>query len=92
MKFACPECGETKRLRGEREADVVHISCQSCGHRWDHDTSACPNCGERMYAKRVPLLQKARGTQQSIIGFSTVKACPRCEPPEDRSPGWLSAT
>lgn len=40
---------------------------------------------------RKPLLQKARGTQQSIIGFRVAKECLQCdwEPPED---GHLSAT
>lgn len=28
-----------------------------------------------MHVVCKPLLQKARGTQQSIIGFNTVKAC-----------------
>ena len=45
-----------------------------------------------MHPERKPLLQKARGTQQSIIGFRGEKVCPRCDPPEDRSPGWMSAT
>lgn len=89
--FFCPNCDEKKALRGEREGDIVHITCRVCGHRWDHDPWACPTCGERMHVARKPLLQKARGTQQSIIGFNTVKACPRCDP-EDRGPGWLSAT
>ena len=100
-KFECPECGETKNLKGRREtkshrqkeSDVaVHVHCQSCGHKWTHDPWACPTCGGPMDALREPLLQKARGTQQSIIGYRNVKRCPRCAPPEDRSAGWMSAT
>ncbi len=45
-----------------------------------------------MHAARRPLLEKARGTQQSIIGYRTVKLCPSCDEPEDRSEGWLSAS
>jgi len=99
--FECPECGETKNLKGrretkshrERESDVaVHVHCQSCGHKWTHDPWVCPTCGGPMDAVREPLLQKARGTQQSIIGYRKVKRCPRCAPPEDRSAGWMSAT
>lgn len=100
-KFQCPRCGEQKNLKGrretrshrEREKDVpVHIECQSCGHQWTHDPWLCPGCGAQMDPVREPLLQKARGTQQSIIGYRTVKRCPRCAPPEDRSEGWMSAT
>ena len=91
MQFSCPLCQETKGLRGERHGDVVHISCGACGHRWEHDPWACPTCGQPMHAVRRPVLQKARGTQQSITGFRTVKACPRCDP-DERRPGWLSAS
>jgi len=89
--FRCPSCGETKQLRGQRDDDLVHVTCQACQHRWTHDPWKCPRCGERMYTVRKPLLQKARGTQVSIIGFATAKACPRCTPPQEEE-GWLSAT
>lgn len=44
------------------------------------------------HSERRPLLQKARGNQQSIIGYRIEKVCPVCDPPEDRGPGWMSAT
>jgi hypothetical protein len=90
-EFECPECGEGKQLRGRREDAVVHITCLSCGHGWTHDPWKCPHCGGRMGPVRKPLLQKARGTQQSIIGYYVAKECLRCDP-EDRSENWLSAT
>ena len=40
---------------------------------------------------RKPLLQKARGTQQSIIGYRTVKECPVCDRPQGAT-GWMSAS
>lgn len=90
---------QTKRLSGRRERgarpgseEVVRIRCLACEHEWAHDPWACPTCGDRMHPERKPLLQKARGTQQSIIGFRIEKVCPRCDPPEDRSAGWMSAT
>lgn len=91
MNFECPSCGETRQLRGEREGDLVHITCQSCEHQWTHDPWKCPKCGGRLDPVRKPLLQKARGTQQSIIGFRVEKECLRCDwtPPEK---GDLSAT
>lgn len=33
----------------------------------------------------------ALGTQQSILGY-TPRLCLSCDPPEDRSDGWMSAT
>ena len=99
LSFRCPACGEAKRLKGRREgrpgrdsAELVHIRCLACEHEWAHDPWACPTCGDRMHPQRKPLLQKARGTQQSIIGFRVEKICPHCDPPEGRSPGWMSAT
>jgi len=91
-KFECPGCGKSKHLKGEREADLVRINCGACGHHWVHDPWACPTCGEKMHPARKPLLQKARGTQQSIIGYRIEKVCAGCDPPEDRAPGWMSAT
>lgn len=99
--FKCPQCGEAKRLKGRRENSdprkedevVVHIPCLECDHEWVHDPWACPTWGERMHPERRPLLHKARGTQQSIIGFRIEKVCHSCDPPEDRvTPGWMSAT
>lgn len=98
MDFECPECGERKRLQGRRDrkgprdSDIVHISCGSCGHEWIHDPWACPTCGGQLNPVRKPLLQKARGTQQSIVGFRVAKECPRCDPEEPKQPGWMSAT
>jgi len=91
MKLSCPSCSAAKNLQGRREGEIVHITCGGCGHKWAHDPWVCPACGGRLEAVRRPLLQKARGTQQSIIGYRTTKACARCDR-EERGEGWLSAT
>lgn len=79
----CPECGETKALKGERDGQIVTIVCQSCGHTWVRDPDVCPECGaRRIVQRRMPLYQKARGTQQSIIGYSIARECQEC--------GWSS--
>lgn len=77
--ISCPSCGEAKRLRGEREGDAITITCLACEHRWVRDPGACSACGERTLTPvRVPLVQKARGTQQSIIGYRVVQECTSC--------------
>lgn len=94
MQVTCPSCGGRK-LKGRRDdprAEVVDVRCQECGHTWTHDPWACPRCRGRLHAERRPLLEKARGTQQSIIGYRTIRVCPSCDPPDDRSAGWMSAT
>lgn len=78
--FACPSCGARRNLEGRRDGELVHITCHECGTEWTHDPWACDSCGGRLEAVRRPLLQKARGTQQSIIGYNVIRVCPRCDP------------
>lgn len=83
VMIECPNCAESKNLKGDREGKVITIKCGSCGHSWVRDPDVCPSCGERkIVRRRVPLYQKARGTQQSIIGFSVARDCQAC--------GWTS--
>jgi ribosomal protein L37E len=75
----CRVCGARKGLKGERDGDVIHITCGSCGNEWDRHPDTCAACGERaLVSIRVPLLQKARGTQQSIIGYGIAQRCTSC--------------
>jgi uncharacterized Zn finger protein len=77
--LACPRCGEEERLRGERLAGSILIRCEACGNEWSRDPDVCPRCGLRTITdRREPLVQKARGTQQSIIGYRIVKECYAC--------------
>lgn len=86
----CPQCGEAERLKGERRDGGIVVVCEACGHRWERHSDRCPQCGSRsLVPKRIPLLQKARGTQQSIIGYRMGKECNSCnwasEGPPDTS-------
>lgn len=78
-EIACPSCGETERLRGTRHGETIVVVCEACGHEWERNPDVCPNCGKRTISdQRVPLIQKARGTQQSIVGYRVVKECSSC--------------
>jgi uncharacterized Zn finger protein len=75
----CPSCGETEKLRGTRKDGSILLRCETCGHRWKRDLAACPRCGSHLVVdRREPLMQKARGTQQSIVGFRIVRECSSC--------------
>ena len=85
IQIQCPECGESERarLRARRDGERIFLTCESCDTSWERHPDACPECGERgLVPKRMPLFQKARGTQQSIIGYYMAKHCGKC--------GWSS--
>ena len=81
MEIACPACGEQDQLRGERRTELIRLTCDSCGHRWNRDlVPSCPKCGNRE-VRTVPLaiLEKSRGTQLSIVGTRPIHLCPTCD-------------
>lgn len=83
IEIRCPQCGEGERLKGERTGRQIFVTCQACDHRWERHSDQCPSCGKRsLIPRRIPLLQKARGTQQSIIGYRMGRDCRSC--------GWSS--
>lgn len=91
MRIHCLACGEERRLRGVAGHDGVQVTCLACGNIWLRNADFCDACGgSSMIDARVPLLQKSRGVQQSIIGYRTVKECRTCgavtgdpKPPEN---------
>lgn len=85
-EIACPNCGETEALRGERpdpEADsqLIAIRCESCDTSWDRDpANRCPRCGSTdLYAAPVAVIEKARGTQLSIVSTRSQFLCWGCD-------------
>jgi len=79
MKIHCFSCGAVKGLRGEKVDGGVRVSCASCGHSWLRHKDMCDSCGSDAVAMvRVPLIQKSRGVQQSIIGYRTIRECQAC--------------
>lgn len=78
----CPTCATDEHLRGERDEDVIHITCDGCGASWDRDLRPrCPTCERTdVYAAAQAVWEKARGSQLSIVSVRTVYLCPDCDP------------
>lgn len=79
-ELICPRCETDEHLQGERSDDVIHISCTGCGLTWDRDLSPkCVSCGaESEHTISEPVIEKARGTQLSIVGMTTTYYCHGC--------------
>ncbi len=79
--IACPNCGEIDDLVGERDGDLIHITCGSCDTGWDRDPRAsCPRCGSTdIYAAPVAVIEKSRGTQLSIVSTTAENLCWHCD-------------
>jgi hypothetical protein len=62
------------------QGEEISIACLTCGHRWQRNPDDCPQCGKsNLLPVRKPLFEKARGTQQSIIGYRIAKECSSCD-------------
>lgn len=80
--IACAHCGEQEELTGERNGEVIEITCGSCGLVWDRDlTPRCETCGSSDVRPAFQsIVDKSRGTQLSIQSMRLVHLCPICEP------------
>jgi hypothetical protein len=78
---ACPQCGETDDLSGERVDGGVQVTCQACRYQWLRVPGAsCDRCGGTDVWKGLrPLLERSRGTQLSITGTVDVTLCWQCD-------------
>jgi RNA polymerase subunit RPABC4/transcription elongation factor Spt4 len=81
-ELICPVCGSDDELRGEREDELIHVTCQRCDVSWDRDlTPRCPTCESTdVWSAAEAVWEKARGSQLSIVSVRTVYVCPTCEP------------
>jgi len=80
-ELTCPDCGTDDHLTGQRDGDIIRITCQQCDLTWTRDPSPrCEACGtgDDVLAIPQPILQKARGTQLSIVGVTTAYRCDPC--------------
>lgn len=80
-EIVCPYCGEPDDLAGEREGELIRITCGACDTVWDRDPRVtCPRCGSTdTYAAPVAVIEKSRGTQLSIVSTTAEHLCWRCD-------------
>lgn len=79
--ICCPDCGETERLSGRPDGDLIRIECEACGTSWQRDPERrCPRCGAGgLYPAPVAIVEKSRGTQLSIMSTRTEYLCWHCD-------------
>ncbi|MEM7275485.1 MAG: hypothetical protein AAF547_20585 [Actinomycetota bacterium] len=80
-RIACPTCGEEDDLAGERDGDLIQITCLRCDAVWHRDPQRrCPRCGAGdLYAAPVAVIEKSRGTQLSIVSTRSEYLCWVCD-------------
>ena len=82
FEIACPACGETEQLRGERRERLIALVCERCAAEWVREPGAVPMCetgGDEMRQAVQAVVEKSRGTQLSIQSFRQVWLCPTCD-------------
>lgn len=79
--ISCPSCGEDDDLRGAREDGIIAVVCGACGHRWErHLDPRCPTCGGTdLLAVSKAIVEKARGTQLSVVATTEAHLCRACD-------------
>lgn len=80
-EIVCPSCGEAEDLAGERQDQLIHITCGACDTAWDRDPERrCPRCrAGDLYAAPVAVVEKSRGSQLSIVSTRSEYLCWFCD-------------
>jgi Zn ribbon nucleic-acid-binding protein len=77
----CPSCGEQEELHGRRSEGQILLRCLRCGY--DGPRAAvrrCQTCGGADVVERPKaLVERARGTQLSVVGYTTIGLCRVCD-------------
>jgi len=81
LDIACPFCGETEDLTGQRNEKAIIITCTACGQVWERPTDpVCPHCdGTDLQEVPHAIVEKSRGTQLSVVGIRVVHLCNSCD-------------
>lgn len=80
--ISCPQCGESEDLQGTpTDSGMIQIRCGACDTTWLRDPKVrCPKCDSAdMYAAPVAVIEKARGTQLSIVSTTSQYFCWTCD-------------
>jgi hypothetical protein len=82
--LTCRTCGTDDHLRGEAEGEQIRIHCDGCGATWfRNSTPRCDRCGsEDMLLEKRPVIDKSRGSQLSIVGYTDLVLCKTCDAEE----------
>jgi hypothetical protein len=77
----CPQCGEQEELSGRRAGGEVHLTCGSCGYDGPRIASRrCDTCGgDQLVERPKAVVERSRGTQLSVVGYTTVALCRTCD-------------
>jgi hypothetical protein len=77
----CPQCGEQEDLSGRRVDGEVYLTCDRCGYDGPRVARrTCPTCGsEEVVDRPKAVVERSRGTQLSVVGYTTVTLCRTCD-------------
>jgi len=81
LDIACPECGESTDLTGDRSEDGIELTCGQCGHRWKRTSEhVCDRCeSEDLQTVPLAIVERSRGTQLSVVGTRKITLCSVCD-------------
>ena len=77
----CPQCGEDDDLSGRRVDGAILLTCHRCGYDGPRVAKRrCPTChGEDVVERPKALVERSRGTQLSVVGYTTTLLCRTCD-------------
>jgi len=77
----CPSCGEQEELHGRRSDGQILLRCLRCGYDGPRvAVRRCQTCGGADVVERPKaLVERARGTQLSVVGYTTIGLCRVCD-------------
>jgi Zn ribbon nucleic-acid-binding protein len=77
----CPSCGEQEELSGRRTDGEILLTCHTCGYDGPRVAKRrCETCGgDDVVERPKALVERSRGTQLSVVGYTTTVLCRVCD-------------
>jgi predicted RNA-binding Zn-ribbon protein involved in translation (DUF1610 family) len=77
----CPACGESEELSGRRSDGEILLTCHTCGYDGPRIAKRrCETCGgDDVLERPKALVERSRGTQLSVVGYTTIALCRVCD-------------